>query len=161
MHTISDLKASYDRQLPNIGCMVQEAVGVNREASKVFAKVLPIMQHHVCTDFGISKNFYGSKVEKLGGTGQGNSVSGAIYRDTSCLIFKYLEDKNLGAMLKDPISKEIIQRIAIAFVDDTDFYMNGPNYEQKMQLIMDMYTQLYEATGGKISLNKIVCFTWK
>ena len=161
IHNISDLKACYDRQLPNIGCMVQEAVGVNREASKVFAKVLPIMQHHVCTDFGISKNFYGSKVEKLGGTGQGNSVSGAICRDTSCLIFKYLEDKNLGAMLKDPISKEIIQRIAIAFVDDTDFYTNGPNYEQKMQLIMDMYTQLYEATGGKIQQAKIMFYCWK
>ena len=69
LHNISDLKACYDRQLPNLGCMIQEAVGVNREASKVFAEVLPIMTHHVCTDFGISKIIYRSKREKMGGTG--------------------------------------------------------------------------------------------
>jgi len=39
---------------------------------------------------------------------------------------------NLGAMLKYLIIKEIIQCIAIAFVDDMDFYTNGSNYELKM-----------------------------
>ena len=53
-------------------------------------------------------------------------------------------------MIQYPISKEIIQRIAIAFVDDTDFYTNRPNFELKMQMIMDLYTKLYEAIGGKI-----------
>ena len=57
---------------------------------------------------------------------------------------------NLGAMLKHPITKEIIQRIAIAFVDDMDFYTNGPNYELKMQMIIDLYTKLYKVTKGKI-----------
>ena len=28
MHNISDLEACYDRQLPNIGCLVEESVGV-------------------------------------------------------------------------------------------------------------------------------------
>ena len=91
LYNISDLKVCYNRQLPNLGCMIQEVVGVNRVASKVFAEVLLIMTYHVYTDFSISKITYGGKREKLGGTGQGNSVSGAIYRDTSCLIFKYLE----------------------------------------------------------------------
>ena len=87
---------------------MQKVVGVNREVSKVFAKILLIMNHHICTDFGISKEAYGSKVETLGGIRQGNSVLGAICRDTSCLIFKYLEQQNLGAMIQYPISKEII-----------------------------------------------------
>ena len=91
LHNISDLKVYYNRQLPNLDCMIEEAVGINREASKIFAEVLPIMNHYVCTDFGISKTAYRNNREKLGGTGQGNSLSGAICRDTSCLIFKYLE----------------------------------------------------------------------
>ena len=112
--------------------MIEEAIGVQWEASKIFAKVLPIMNYYVCTDFRISKTAYRSTWEKLGGTGQGNSVSGVICWDTSCLIFKYLEQKNLGAMLVHPISKVIIQQITIAFVDDTNFYTNGWNFEIKM-----------------------------
>ena len=69
LHNISDLKAFYDRQLPNLGCMIEEAVDVNREASKIFAEVLPIMNHYMCTDFSISKTAYGNKRKKLGGTG--------------------------------------------------------------------------------------------
>ena len=88
-------------------------------------------------------------------------MSGAICRDTSCLIFKYLEQKKLGAILLHPISNVIIQQIAIAFVDDTDFYTNGRNYKIKMQLIMDLYTKLYEATGGKIQQMKIMFYCWK
>ena len=36
IHNISDLKACYGRQLSNIGCMVQESVGVQRDAIKIF-----------------------------------------------------------------------------------------------------------------------------
>ena len=52
--------------------MVQKEVGVERQLAKMFAKLSPIMNHHVCTSFGISKKTYGSKYETLGGTGQGN-----------------------------------------------------------------------------------------
>ena len=51
-------------------------------------------------------------------------MSGATWRDTSCLIFKHLEDKQLGAILQHPMLKEIIQQIAIAFVDYADFCTN-------------------------------------
>ena len=47
------------------------------------------------------------------------------------------------------MSMHIIQQLAIEFVDDTDFYTNGLNCEVKMQLIMDLHTKLYKATGGK------------
>ena len=64
-------------------------------------------------------------------------------------------------MLRHPISSVIIQRIAIAFVDDTNFYTNGPNYEEKMQLIMNLYTKLYEVIGGKIQQKKIIFYYQK
>ena len=49
MHDVSDLEACYDLQLRNIGCMVEESVGVERELAKLFAKMLPVMNHHMCT----------------------------------------------------------------------------------------------------------------
>ena len=61
-------------------------------------------------------------------------------------------------MLRNPISKEIIQQIAIAFVDDKDFYTNSLNYKLKMQMIMNIYTRLYEATGGKIQEYKVMFY---
>jgi len=60
IHNILDLKACYDRQLLNLGCLIEEAVGVQREASKIFTIVLPIINHYMYTDFGISKTAYGS-----------------------------------------------------------------------------------------------------
>ena len=87
------------------------------------------MNHHVCTDFGVSKNYYRHEREKLGGTGQGNLLSGAICRDMLCIIFKYLEGLNLGAIIEVIKSQKSLQRVAIAFVDDTDFYTNRPDFE--------------------------------
>ena len=66
--------------------MVEKSVGVERKIAKLFAKLLPGMNHHTCTSYGTSKASHGSGSHKLGGIGQGNSVSGATYRDTSCLF---------------------------------------------------------------------------
>ena len=83
MYIISDLAIHYDQQLPNIGCLVQDSIGVKRELAKLFAKIMPIMNHHICTSFRISKELYGGVTYKLGETGQGNFVSSTICRDTS------------------------------------------------------------------------------
>ena len=64
MHGKLDLKVCYDRKLPNVRCVMQEAAGINREASKVFAKLLPITHYHVHTDFS-----HRHKIEALGRTG--------------------------------------------------------------------------------------------
>ena len=50
------------------------------------------MNHHILIDVKISKISYRNNINTLRGTGQGNSVSGAIYWDTLCLIFKYLKE---------------------------------------------------------------------
>ena len=63
-----DLEARYDRQLPIIGCLFQESVGVKREPAKLFAKMLPVMKHRICTSYGISEEAHGIISYKLGGT---------------------------------------------------------------------------------------------
>ena len=75
--------------------MVQEAVGVNREAASMFHKILPIMKHYMLTDYGINESHYGDKNDKLGGAGQRSCVLGAACKETSCLIFKCLESQFL------------------------------------------------------------------
>ena len=55
-HATSDLEACCDRQLPNIGGIVEELVGANREAIKLITKVLPRCKHFIRTTCGICKD---------------------------------------------------------------------------------------------------------
>ena len=63
MQVVTDLSAYYDRQLANIESLVLESVGVNRLVIRIVAKVLSRFSYHICTGFGISKDYYGSKTE--------------------------------------------------------------------------------------------------
>ena len=54
-----------------------------------------------------------------------------------------------------------MEELAVAFVDDTNFFTIGSTYQSNMQRILYKYKNLYKAIGGKISLLKTVCFIWK
>ena len=51
------------------------------------------MEHHICTSYGVSSDFYGGIHKKLAGTGQGNVVSVNIYYGTTSIIFKSKENQ--------------------------------------------------------------------
>ena len=108
------------------------------------------MDHCICTSYGKSQEFHGSSSFKLGGTEQGNSVSGAICRDTLCLIFNKLEDTQLGIKVILPFSKLLFLRSVIVFVDDIDFCTNDKDFAIKMQLVMNLCAWLHEAIGVKM-----------
>ena len=46
------------------------------------------------------------------------------------------------------ILQEIIQYAAIAFVDNTSFYLGGEEFQENINKIIREYEKLYEATGG-------------
>ena len=160
-HVTSDLEACYDRQLPNIGGIVEESIGVNREAIKLITKVLPRCKHFIGTTYGVGKESYGEMNELLGGTGQGNVFSGNVCKDVSCFIFKEIEKKRLGIMLTSKYNDTEVQRNVIAFVDDSDFCSSGVECERKMQEIVNYYANMHEATGGKVQKDKVMMYGWK
>ena len=59
VHNMIDLTACYDRQLAEIGSIVEESIEIERKPIQLIAKVLPIMEHYICTSFSASKEFYG------------------------------------------------------------------------------------------------------
>ena len=69
----------------------------------------------------------------MGRIRQGNSVLGAICRDIPYLIFKQIESMNIGASINIERTKTKNKQVAIVFADDTDFYVNGTNFESNMQ----------------------------
>ena len=72
----------------------------------------------------------------------------------SYLIFGDIEEKELEIIIKIPVSNKDVQRLAVAFVDDTSFYIASMNFEMKIQQILDSYTTLYEATRRLVKHNK-------
>ena len=69
---MSNLEASYDRQIPELHGLVEESIGANIKVINLLTKVLPRLEHNVGTANGVSKDNYGGKKELLGGTRQGN-----------------------------------------------------------------------------------------
>jgi len=87
---------------------------------KLIIKVMPNLKHFISTEYKISNEYYKGEEMKLAGTGQGNKFSRDIYRDISYLIIRQIELKNLGVIMKVPISQKAIYKVAVVFVDNID-----------------------------------------
>lgn len=49
----------------------------------------------------------------------------------------------------------------IAFVDDSNFFSNGTDSEENMQMIADKYVILYKGgTDRKIKNTSVSCYSW-
>ena len=161
IYNFTDLQSCYDRQLANIGSIVEESVGRQRSAMKLFTKMMPRFKHYISTGYGVSKEHYGGNELKLAGTGQGNKFSGDMCRDVSCIIIRVIENNLLGVLCINKISKEIIQCAAIAFVDDTDFMTDGEEAQSQMQEMLNICNRLHGDTSGQIEETKITYHSWQ
>ena len=161
IHYIDDRKACYDRQLPEIGLITEMSFGMHQQEVNLLNGVLQNFNHYLSTAYGIANRKYGGHNDRLAGTGQGNVLSGAICRNVSCLIFKQLENMNVGIDLTSPVTRNRIMRLIIAFVDDADFFAYGPNAIQNMLRVISKYNKLYAATGGTGQLKKNNFYAWE
>ena len=53
------------------------------------------------------------------------------------------------------------KKVAVAFIDNTDFITNKEIAQQKMQQILDTYNEFYTATGGFIEYKKTKFYSQK
>ena len=54
IHVVTDLATCYDKKLVEIEGIVLELTGIDRHATRLFSKVLPIMLYYICSGYGIS-----------------------------------------------------------------------------------------------------------
>ena len=109
--------------------------------------------------FGISNRSYRDKKNEYGGTGQENIFSSKAFKVKSYQIIKYLENKNLWISIESLITKQLIQRLEIVFVDDTSFYLSRDNIKNKIEIIINKYTTLHKAIGRLIKKDKNYYYT--
>ena len=71
VYNMSDIEAWCDLQLPKIGGITEESLGIERKPMRIFKKILPVIKCHILTSFGISSSSRGGK-SNLHGAGKRN-----------------------------------------------------------------------------------------
>ena len=68
IYNFTDLHSCYDRQLANVGSIVEELVGRNRVAMKLFTRLMLRFKYYISTGYRVSGNYYGGECEEITGT---------------------------------------------------------------------------------------------
>ena len=64
-------------------------------------------------------------------------------------------------MMKSKNARKEIQRAALEFFDDADFCTIEIDSGRKMKEIVDCYSSMCEAAGGKAQKEKFMMHSWK
>ena len=96
------------------------------------------------------------------GLGQGNRAAPPSWIQLSAVMVTIFKQLQLGAMIQDPISEELIHTMGALFVDDTDLYtwreqiMDPGKLWCQTQIDLENWSCLLNATGGALKPEK--CF---
>jgi hypothetical protein len=85
---------------------------------------LQTMKFFQRTGFGKSKTFFEGPFyfPYMMGLGQGNRAAPPSWIQLSAVLVNEFKQLNLGALIQDPITAEVIHSMGTLFVDDTDLY---------------------------------------
>jgi hypothetical protein len=125
---------------------------------------LQTMKFFQRTGFGESKTFWGgtSLLLYMMGLGQGNRAAPPSWIQLSAVLVTIFKQLNLGAVIQDPISEEMIHTMGALFVDDTDLYtwrediMDPGDLWCQTQIELENWSCLLNATGGALKPER--CF---
>ena len=162
VYLTNDAKSCYDRILLMVAYMTMRRFGIPINVAKSVITGLMDMVCRIRTAHGDSKKSYCAKDvnEFLHGIGQGNGYGPAIWAAISSILFKILQDLGYGTNVIAPITRELLNLVAISFVDDTDSITLGKPGESWQELIqraqkgLDMWECLIRTTGGAIEPGK-------
>ena len=76
IYDFTDLKSCCNRQLANIGSIVEESTDQRRHVMLLLTKLMLRFKYHISTGCSASNNYHGGDRELLAGAGQGNKFSG-------------------------------------------------------------------------------------
>jgi hypothetical protein len=116
------------------------------------------------TGFGESRTFFGGAGIQLYmmGLGQGNRAAPPSRIQLSAVLVNMFKQLELGALVVDPITQDLIHSMGTLFVDDTDLYtwkdglLDPGALWLQTQLELTQWSTLLNATGGAFKPEK--CF---
>jgi len=60
------LEAYFDRQLANVGSILEESIRIERQVIKLLMKILLILKRYICTSYIINENHHSRKEDDIG-----------------------------------------------------------------------------------------------
>jgi hypothetical protein len=116
------------------------------------------------TGFGELKTFFGGPIyfPYMMGLGQGNRAAPPSWIQLSAVLVNVFKQLNLGALIQDPITAEVIHSMSTLFVNDTDLYtwrediLDPGELWCQAQLELEHWSCLLNATRGALKPEK--CF---
>ena len=96
------------------------------------------------------------------GLGQGNRAAPPSWIQLSLVLVNAFKQLNLGALIPDPITAEVIYSMGTLFVDDTDLYtwrediLDPEELWCQAQLELEHWSCLLNAMGGALEARKML-----
>ena len=162
----NDASACYDRIIVALGMLAARRLGMPDNAVRCHSQALQMMKYTIKTIYGISENnYHGTPFEPLFGTGQGSGASPAVWLTLVVILLDTL-DKLIDSRMTftSPDLKQLHQRLADAFVDDTSMgftdpgQLSYPAMISELQHIAQTWEKLLHYSGGALNLKK--CHWW-
>jgi hypothetical protein len=163
--TLADTAYCYDRVNHVIMSLVWLVLtNCNFPAIVAALVCLQMMIFFQRTGFGESKTFFGGSLyfPYMMGLGQGNRAAPPSWIQLSVVLVNIYKQLNLGSVITDPNTAEVIHTMGALFVDDTDLYtwledtLDLRKVWSQAQLELEHWSSLLNATGGALKPEK--CF---
>ncbi len=156
---LADAAYCYDRVNHVIMLLVWLVLTNGNIPSIVAAMIcLQTMKFFQRTGFGKSKMFFGgpSYLPYMMGLSQGNRAAPPSWIQLSAVLVNVFKQLNLGALIRDPITAEMIHSMGVLFVNDTDLYtwkeslLDPGELWCQAQLELEQLSCLLNATRGAL-----------
>ena len=165
-----DATACYDRIIPSLGNLASRGYGLHRCVALVQGSTLSEAKYHLKTKFGITEEFYRHcEFHPIYGTGQGSGNSPTIWLVISSVLFDSYESQAHGATFESPDRLLRLPLFRVAFVDDTNSYVNKfdqaipPTPEEMIDTLKrdsQLWSDLLWRSGGALELPKCTYHYW-
>jgi hypothetical protein len=128
----NDAKEYYDMIVSGVSLATLRRLGYSRNSVRMLGLLWAQIQHHICTRFGVSRNTYGSSIEKLlYGTVQGRCASPIIWALHNQIILAALEENldSIRLVAVDIVEEHIMP--GDSFVDDMICGVTDDNFDME------------------------------
>ncbi|GFH50470.1 hypothetical protein CTEN210_06946 [Chaetoceros tenuissimus] len=158
-----DATGCFDLIRPEQTGIIQQAKGMNKEATECNIKVLHNMERHICTAGGITERSlkFSKRYSNYGGIGQGSGNGPQHGNDTNGINKDILAQETQSNEFKHPNGVDSISRDGNAFIDDIiHFVMLTCNCSiasvQTITCKLQLWQNLLNASGRDLTIDKCV-----